>query len=306
MYKLAIIGGGPAGVAAGIYASRKNLRSILITKDIGGQSVVSSNIQNWLGSVSISGIDFADSLENHLEAYADDILDINKFDIAKDVERINEGFEITTESNKKYNAEALLIATGAHHRKLNVPGAKEFDHKGISYCASCDGPMFSGEDMAIIGGGESGFEAATQLLAYAESVTLLEYEDDFKASTRTVQKLLKNPKMKAVANAEVVEIEGDDFVNGLIYKNRETEEKHEIPVKAVFVEIGMVPTTNFAKDLVELDDMGRIKIDYRNQKTSADNIWAAGDCTDIYYHQNNIAAGDGVKALEDIYKTLSS
>ena len=305
-YKLAIIGGGPAGVAAGVYASRKPLKSILITEEIGGQSIVSSNIQNWIGTVSISGADLAKSLKGHLNAYADDVLEIHTFDKAQKIEKSYKGFTITTDEGEVFESENILVATGSQYRKLNIPGAKEFDHKGISYCASCDGPMFSGEDVAIIGGGESGFESATQLLGYANSITLLEYENNFKAKEGIVNKLTNNPKMETITNAEVTEIKGDEFVNGLVYKDRNTGEEKEISVKAVFVQIGMTPNTNFVKDLIELDEHGNIKIDCKTQKTSEPGIWAAGDCTDVLYHQNNIAAGDGVKAIEDIYKTINS
>ncbi len=304
MYKLAIIGGGPAGVAAGIYASRKLLNSILITQNIGGQSVVSSMIQNWVGTPSISGVDFAEALEEHLEAYANNTLDIHKFDKAKNIEKTENGFVIKTETHKIFEAEHLLITTGAHHKKLDVKGVEEFNQRGISYCASCDGPIFANEDVIIVGGGESGFESASELLAYAKSVTILEYEDSFQASKGTTEKILQNPKVTSITNAEVVEIKGDDYVNAIIYKDKNTQNKHEIPVKAVFSQIGMSPTTNLIKNFVDLDEKERIKIDYRTQRTSTKGIWAAGDCTDIYYHQNNIAAGDGTKALEDIYKSI--
>jgi alkyl hydroperoxide reductase subunit F len=160
-------------------------------------------------------------------------------------------------------------------------------------------------DVAVIGGGNAGFESAAQLLAYTKSVTLLDYGERFKADSITVEKVTANPKMKAVQNAEILEILGDKFVSGIKYKNRKTGEIHEIKVSGIFVEIGAMPSTEFAKNLVKINDYGQIVTDPRNQRTSEEGIWSAGDCTDVLYHQNNIATGDAVKALEDIYIWLT-
>ncbi len=302
MYDLAIIGGGPAGVAAGIYASRKRLKTIFITKDWESQSTVSEGIENWIGTVKIAGSDFAKSLENHLRAYASDVVDIHVGEYCKKVSKTDAGFEITTDT-KTFTAKTILIATGSKRRKLDVPGANTFEHKGITYCASCDGPVFAGQDVAVIGGGNAAFESAAQLLAYCTSVTLLNRSDEFRADAVTVAKVLKNPHMKAITNASLVEVKGDKFVKSLVYKN-EKGETVELPVSGIFVEIGSVPATDFIKDIVTLDAFGRVPVDPRTQATSTPGIWAAGDCTDGLYHQNNIAAGDAIKALEDIYLTI--
>lgn len=304
MYDVAIIGGGPGGVAAGVYASRKQLKTIFITREWGGQSVVSEEIQNWIGEIMVSGEELAKRLEAHLKAYADDIVDIVPEKVATKVEKIGGGFEVTVDSGETYQAKTVLITTGAHRRKLNVPGAEEFDNKGVTYCASCDGPLFSGQDVAVIGGGNAGFETAAQLLAYAKSVTLLHHRDEFKADPVTVEKVLKRPNMKAITNAETTEVFGDTFVKGMKYKDTETGEEHELAVTGIFVEIGFVPNTNFLEGMVELDPVGRIKVDGKSQRSSVEGIWAAGDCSDALYHQNNIAAGDAIKALEDIYNYL--
>src|SRR3989344_9440001 len=165
IYDLAIIGGGPAGSAAGVYASRKQLKTIFITDEWGGQSVVSTEIQNWIGTIAISGEDLAKSLKAHLEHYAGDVIDIVSGDKVKNIEKENGAFLITTQSEKKYTAKAVLVATGATRRCLDVPGADIFENKGLTYCASCDGPLFTGMDVAVIGGGNAGFETASQLLA---------------------------------------------------------------------------------------------------------------------------------------------
>lgn len=301
MYELAIIGGGPAGVSAGVYASRKKIKTIFITKDFLSQSSVSDSIENWIGTVSISGIDLAKSLENHLKAYAGDIVDLKTGVYVTAIAKIEGGFEITFSNDEKTQAKTVLIATGSHRRKLAAKGADVFEHKGLTYCATCDGPLFANKDVVVIGGGNAGFESAAQLLAYAKSVTLIHKNADFKADPITVESVLKDPKMKTLTNVDVTEVLGETFVNGLTYKNNVTGEEGKLDVQGIFVEIGAVPTTEYAKGIVTLDDYNRVVIDPWNQRTSQTGVWAAGDCTNGVYHQNNIAAGDAVKALEDIY-----
>ena len=175
MYDLIIIGGGPAGAAAGVYAARKYLKSVLIARDFGGQSVVSDDIQNWIGTPHIAGSKLASDLEAHVREYAGDVLEIVTDDEAVSVQKTEGGVTVTTESGKTFSARTLLITTGSKRRKLTAPGADKFEHKGLTYCASCDGPMFSGKDVVVVGGGNAGFESAAQLLAYVKSVTLLDY-----------------------------------------------------------------------------------------------------------------------------------
>lgn len=305
MYDLAIVGGGPAGIAAGIYASRKQLKTVFIAKDWGGQSVVSADIQNWIGTISISGEKLADNLKKHLEAYAGDVVDIVTGVCVINIEK-NEHFIIKADNDTVYEAKTILICSGSSRRKLEVPGAEEFDNKGLTYCASCDGPLFGGKDVVVIGGGNAGFETAAQLLAYTKSVTLLNRSNEFKADPITVKKVLQNPKMTAITNAEATEILGNGFVNKLKYKDKKTEEIKELEITGIFVEIGMIPNTNFLGDIVELDKIKRIKIDPETQKASTDGVWAAGDCANGLFHQNNIAVGDAIKALEDIYNHLNA
>ncbi len=304
-YDLAIIGGGPAATAAGIYASRKVLKTILIAEELGGQSSVSPDIQNWIGIKSISGLDLAKAMKEHLEHYAGDIVEIIEGDRVEKVEKNDGGFLLTTKAGKTFEAKTVFIGTGASRRKLKVPGADTFENKGLTYCATCDGPLFADMDVAVIGGGNAGFETAAQLLAYAKSVTLLHRSASFKADPITVKKVLEDPKMKALTNVETFEILGDKFVTGLSYKDKNGETK-KLAVSGVFVEIGLVPSSSLVKDLVELDKINRIVVDAKNQRTSVDGVWAAGDCTNELYHQNNIAAGDAVKAIEDIYIHLKT
>jgi len=305
-YDLAIIGGGPAGVAGGVYASRKKLKTILITEEWGGQSVVSEEIQNWIGTIAISGEQLAKNLKGHLEHYVGDIVEISDGDRASKLEKTDGGFLLTTKSGKTYIAKTVLVCSGASRKKLEVPGADTFEHKGLTYCASCDGPLFSGMDVAVIGGGNAAFESSAQLLAYAKSVTLLHRSAEFRADPVTVEKVLADPKMKALKNIAVTEIKGENFVKGLTYTDKVTGESHELPVAGVFVEIGLIPSTDFVDGFLELDAVKRIVVNPKNQQTSVSGIWAAGDCTDELYHQNNIACGDAVKALEDIYVYLKT
>lgn len=306
MYDLIIIGGGPGGVAAGVYASRKQLKTLFVTKEWGGQSVVSPDIQNWVGTISVSGEKLGEMLKAHLEAYAKDIVDIKSGVCATKLEKNDDGFSVTLENGETHDTKSVLITTGSKRRKLDAPGAADFDQKGLTYCATCDGPLFAGQDVAVIGGGNAGFETAAQLLAYAKSVTLLHRGDQYKADPVTVEKVLANEHMTGILNAQTLAVTGEQFVNGIKYKIGEDGEEQTLPVGGVFVEIGLVPNTDFVADVVELDDYKRIVIDPWTQKTNVPGIWAAGDCTNIRYHQNNISAGDAVRALEDIYVHLKT
>jgi NADH-dependent peroxiredoxin subunit F len=306
-YDLLIIGGGPAGTSAGVYASRKQLRTLFVTKDWGGQSTVSTDIQNWIGTPHISGDDLAKSLRTHLETYAGDCVDIVSGHTVTALEKTPaDTYSIALSHGETYEAKAVLITAGSNRRRLSALNADTFEHKGLTYCASCDGPIFAGMDVAVIGGGNAGFETAAQLLAYTKSVTLLNNGSEYKADPVTVEKVLSHPQMRGIINTETAEILGDKFVSGLTYKDKATGELHTLSVSGIFVEIGMLPNTDFVAGIVERDAYNRIVIDPWTQKTSAANIWAAGDCTNVKYHQNNIAAGDAVRALEDIYVTLKA
>jgi len=303
MYDLIIIGGGPAAVAAGVYAARKQLNTLLLAKDFAGQSTVSPDIKNWIGATSISGEELSKALKEHVESYRGENFTIAEVEATK-VTGETGSFSVRTADGATHEAKTILIASGASRRKLPVPGADTFDQHGLTYCASCDGPLFSGMDVAVIGGGNAGFETAAQLLAYVKSVTLLEHTTEFKADAITVGKVLAHENMKALTNVDILEVTGNKMVSGLKYKDNTTGEEHLLPIQGVFVEIGVIPNTDLVANVVELDAAKRIKVDPRTQRTSVTGIWAAGDCTDALYQQNNIAVGDGVKALEDIYLYL--
>ncbi|MBI2610798.1 FAD-dependent oxidoreductase [Candidatus Kaiserbacteria bacterium] len=307
MYDLIIVGGGPAGVAAAVYAARKRLKTLLVVDEWGGQSNVSLDVQNWIGTKSITGTDLAKKFREHIEAYKDNYIEIlssaraTALDVTDGVVqvRLAQGKKETTAESR-----ALLIASGARRRTLTIPGAKEFDQKGLTYCASCDGPLFADKDVVVIGGGNAGFETALQLLAYCKSVTLLHRDGVFKADEVTIAAAIAHKNMRALLNAEPMEIVGETFVTGLKWKDTKTGKEEMLPVEGIFVEIGLLPNTEWIGDKLEKNAIGQIKVDHKSQRTSHPRVWAAGDVTDGLYHQNNIAAGDAVKALEDIYMTL--
>ncbi|MDE0243438.1 MAG: FAD-dependent oxidoreductase [Candidatus Kaiserbacteria bacterium] len=298
---LTIIGGGPAGTAAAVYAARKQLKTILITESFGGQSIVSPDIKNWIGTPSISGADLAKSFEQHVREYEGEWLTVQKVKVT-DVSG-DSPLTVSLDDGSRIETKTLLVATGSTRRQLTVPGAAEFEHKGLTYCASCDGPLFAGKDLVVIGGGNAGFETAAQLLAYAKSVTLLHRSPTYdKADAITVKKVLSNEQMTGITSANITKVHGSVMVEGITYEKDGVE--HDLAVEGVFVEIGLIPSTGFVKNVVNLDTVGRITVDHQTQQSSHTNIWAAGDCSDGLFHQNNIAAGDAVKALEHIYISL--
>ncbi len=303
-YDLAIIGGGPAGVSAGVYAARKKLKTVFITFDFQSQSTVSEGIENWIGTIKISGQDFAKSMEAHLRAYSGDSVDIKTGLKVTSIKKLDSGeFEVTTDNNQTFNSKTILIGTGSTRRKLEVKGSDIYEHKGLTYCATCDGPLYSDQDVVVIGGGNAAFETAAQLSAYCKSVTILNRSDKYRADPVTVDRVLSKPNVKSITNVEFVEVKGDKFVNTITYKPN-AGELIDLPTTGIFVEIGLIPSTGFAVGAVEMNQIGQIIVDPRTQQTRTPGIWAAGDCTDGLYHQNNISAGDAVKALEDIYVNL--
>ncbi|HQO71034.1 MAG TPA: FAD-dependent oxidoreductase [Candidatus Paceibacterota bacterium] len=306
MYDLIILGGGPAGAGAAVYSARKLLKTAIITKEFGGQSTVSETIYNWIGTKEISGNDLAKNLEDHVKNYSGQFLDIFEGEEVEKIEKENDYFVVKTKRQKEFKTKSVIVATGSSRRKLTIEGSLAFENKGITYCATCDGPLFSEMDVAVVGGGNAGFETAMQLLAYCKSVTLLESGDCMKADKITIEKVMAYPNFRCFKNIELVKVEGNKFVESLTYKDKETKEEKTIQVSGIFVEIGQTPNTLFIKDLVKINDYGKIVVNPVTQRTSVDGIWAAGDCTDGKYNQNNIAVGDAVKALEDAYIWLKT
>lgn len=303
LYDLAIIGAGPAAAAAAVYAARKRLNTIVIAEAIGGQSIVSETIYNWIGTPSIGGPQLAENLKRHMEYYTTPEHTLT-LSIGKRVEKVvKEGnnFIVTIQGSDSITTRSVLVATGSSHRTLEVPGAKDFEHRGIMYCATCDGPLFSGMPVAVIGGGNAALEAVLQLSQYASHVTLLHRSESFRADAITVEQVRKLLNVTLNTNIELLEIKGAEFVNSVLYRRKGIDEIVALPLSAVFVEIGQLPNTYLVQDLLPLDEHKKIIVDPTNQRAQVEGVWAAGDCTTGRYHQNNIAAGDGVKAIEDLY-----
>lgn len=310
LYDIIIIGGGPAAVAAAVYTARKRLKTLVITESFGGQSIVSDDIQNWIGEPHISGFDLAKKLEAHVRAFSD-MVEIKMPERVAKVETLKctEGrvcdFTVTTEQGNKYDGKAVILAAGARRRKLGVPGEEQLNGKGVAYCSTCDAPLFSGKKVAVIGGGNAGLEAVVDLFQYASEVYLMEYGESLKGDPVTQEEIKKNPKLKEIIlNAQTVEVLGDKFVSGIKYKDQKTNEEKTLAVEGVFVEIGSVPNSEMVKDLVELDKYGQVKIDSKHASTSHPGIFAAGDITDDPYKQNNVSVGDAVKAALAAYAYL--
>ncbi|MDD3662409.1 MAG: FAD-dependent oxidoreductase [Candidatus Pacebacteria bacterium] len=301
MYDLIILGGGPAGTSSAVYAARKQLKTAIILSEFGGQSVVSETIYNWIGTPEISGSDLAESFKKHILYYKGPFLDVIDGEKVVSVIKDEKSFKIKTEAGKEFDTKTLIVATGSGRRKLEAVNADTFEHKGITYCASCDGPLFQNQDVLVIGGGNAGFETAAQLLAYCKSVTMVHRSQDFRADEITVKTVMSNSKFKAITNAEILRVDGNNFVESLTYRDKISGEEHTLKTSGIFVEIGQIPNTSFMEGVVELDNTGKIIVDPMTQMSSIPGIWAAGDCTNGKYHQNNIAAGDAVKALEDAY-----
>jgi alkyl hydroperoxide reductase subunit F len=302
MRELVILGGGPAAVSAGIYAGRKKMDTLIIAHDFNGQSVVSDKIENWIGIKEISGFDLAKSLEEHLRSQEGiEIVEGEKGEI---IERIDGGFSVKTSSGKIIEARSALIATGGRHRRLNVPGEDKFDGKGVVFCSTCDAPLFRNKEVVVVGGGNAGLEAAIDLIPYASKISIIVRTDKVKGDPQTLDMVKASDKVSIIYNATTKEIMGDGFVSGIKYTDTASGEEKELAVQGVFVEVGTVPNSDMVKGIVELDEKGQIKIDCRTGRSSVLGIWAAGDVSDAPYKQNNIAAGDGIKAVLNVYDWL--
>jgi len=312
LYDIIILGGGPAGCAAAVYAARKQLKTLLITESFGGQSIVSADIQNWIGEKSVSGFDLAKKFEEHARAFPD-MVDIRMPERVSAVRKISaedntrdHDFEVATDTGATYRGKTLILAIGARRRKLNIPGEEQFNGKGVAYCSTCDAPLFGGKRVAVVGGGNAGLEAVTDLIPYADKIYLLEYGATLKGDPVTQDRIRQSPKVEIILNAQTQSITGNTFVTNLNYLDRATNETKTLDVEGVFVEIGSVPNSEIVKDLVALDKYGQVMIDSKHASTSLPGIFAAGDITDDPYKQNNISAGDAVKAALAAYAYLQN
>lgn len=301
MYDLIIIGGGPAGMTAGIYASRLGLKTLLITKSFGGQIAKKAvSIENYPGFESISGIELVQKMEKHVKAQKIDI----KLGHVLNVKKKGSNFLVSVKSKKEFTAKSVILASGADPRPLEVPGEKEFIGKGVSYCSVCDGPMFRNKTVAIIGGGNAGFETAIFLTKIAKKIYILEYADKVKADAINQELVAKSSKAEIITNAALKEIKGDKFVNSIIYKDRKAKGEETLKVEGVFVEVGYEPATSYAKGLVDFNERDEIKVEFETCQTKTLGLFAAGDLNVGQFKQIVTAAGEGAKAALAAYNFI--
>jgi len=301
IWDLIIIGGGPAGITAGIYAGRQKLKTLLITKNFGGQVAEKAiKIENYPGFEEISGQELIERFKKHLLKYDIPI----EIDEVKKITKEGQIFIVETVSQKKFNAFSVIVATGAEPRVLNVKGEKEFLGKGVSYCVTCDGPLFRGKKVAVIGGGNAGFEAAIFLADLAEKVYILEFSDKVRADKENQELAQKTKKIELILRAKVKEIKGENFVKSLIYEDLSSGKEKEILVDGVFIEIGRVPATQFLKGLVDFNEKNEILTEPETMATKTPGLFAAGDCNVGQVKQIVTACGEGAKAAWSAYDYL--
>jgi len=291
-FDVLIVGGGPAGAAAAVYAARKGIRTGVASERFGGQVLDTLGIENFISIKETEGPKFAHALEEHVRDYDVDIMNLQR---AKALVPGNGLIEVQLESGASLKSKSVIISTGARWRNINVPGEHEFKNKGVAYCPHCDGPLFKGKRVAVIGGGNSGVEAAIDLAGIVGHVTLIEFDTALRADAVLQRKLQSLKNVDVFTNAQTTEITGDQKVNGLVYKDRATGELKKVELEGVFIQIGLVPNTDWLKGTVELSKHGEILVDARGQ-TSVPGVFAAGDVTTVPFKQIIIAAGDGAKA----------
>jgi len=301
IYDLIIIGAGPAGVAAAVYAARQRLGILIISKDIGGQVAKKAvDIENYPGFEKISGPDLVELYQKQLKA--------NELEVTLDevvgIEKKDGKFFVSTASGKTHEAVSVIVTSGAKSKLVNVPGEEEFEGKGVSYCSLCDGPIFKGKDVAVVGGGNNGFESAVFLSNYVKHVTILEYNDKVNADAENQELVAKNKNIEIITNAKIVKIEGKVFVNAIYYEDRASGTEKKLDVSGVFVEIGYSPATSFLNGLVELNDKKEIIFDPVTLSTKTPGLFSAGDCNVSKYKQIVMASGEGAKAALSAYEYI--
>ena len=300
-YDLIIIGAGPAGISAAVYAVRQRLNMLIISKDIGGQVAKKAvDIENYHGFDKISGSELVELYQKQLKAnnllvQQDEVLGIQKKDGI---------FFVSTKSKKVYESISVIITSGAESKLINVPGEEEFSGKGVSYCSLCDGPIFKDKIVAVVGGGNNGFESALFLSNYVKKIFILEFSDKVKADQENQDLVFKNKNIEVITNAKVVKIEGKVFVNSITYEDLKNNKEITLEVNGVFVEIGYTPSTLFVGDLVDLNEKGEIVFDPENLKTKTPGLFSAGDCNVSKYKQIVMASGEGAKAALSAYEYI--
>lgn len=298
MYDLIIIGGGPAGMTAAVYAARKNLKTLVVTKDFGGQTLQSPAVENYLGYQYITGPELVTKFQEHMDQF-----DIDKeMGLIDALSREDDMFTVQTQEGKRFRSKAVIIASGKTPRRLEVPGEKEFIGRGVSYCATCDAPVFTGMDVAVVGGGNSSLSAAAQLISIANQVYLI-VRSKIRADEVIIEKVRQADNATFYVGYVPTLVKGHTMVSGLVIEERATKKKLELDLQGVFVEVGSIPVSQFASELVALNEKEEIKVNNKTA-TNVPGIFAAGDVTDVPEKQIIIAAGEGAKAALGAYDYL--
>jgi len=302
IYDLIIIGGGPAGMTAGIYSARQKLDSLIVTKEFGGQMTHKAvDIENYPGFDKISGFELIAKFEDQMKSKGVKVM----YDEVKELKKENNIFVALTEEGKTIEAKAVIVATGAEPRRLDVPGETEYIGRGVSYCTTCDGPLYNGKDVAIIGGGDTGFEAAIFLNNYASNIYILEYGDAVRAGKDNQEKANSSGKIQIITSAELKEIKGDGFVNQIVFKDRKNGEEKTLDVQGVFVQAGYQPDTEFLKNLVDLSERKEIMVNFETFETKTPGLFAVGDVNNGKVKQVVVACGQGAAAVIYAYKYIN-
>ncbi len=299
MHDLAIIGGGPAGLTAAVYAARKKINTLLVSKDLGGQPNWTSGVENYMGYQFIEGPELMQKFEEQVKQFP---IDLKIGQGVDHLAKIDKGFEIVTEKGEKYQSKAVIIATGKRPRSLNVPGEKELIGKGMTYCAVCDGPLFAGDKVAVIGGGNSALEATDDMIKIAEHVYLVSLTP-LTGDPILIEKVKNAPNLTIFLEYEVLEIKGETRVTGIKIRDLKTKEVKELAVGGVFVEIGLMPNSDLVRGLANLNQRGEIEVNCANE-TGVPGLFAAGDATNVPEKQIVVAAGEGAKAALQAHRYL--
>ncbi|MDO8694206.1 MAG: alkyl hydroperoxide reductase subunit F [Sheuella sp.] len=303
-FDVLIVGGGPAGAAAAIYAARKGIRVGVAAERFGGQTNDTMAIENYISVLETDGPKFAAALEAQVRHYGVDIMNLQRATKVIPASTPGAMIQVQMENGGTLNARTVILSTGARWRNVNVPGEQEYKNKGVAYCPHCDGPLFKGKRTAVIGGGNSGIEAAIDLAGVVEHVTVIEFADQLKADAVLVNKLNSLPNVDVYTNAQTTQITGDgSIVNGISFKDRATGVEHHVELAGVFVQIGLVPNTEFLKETLDLTKFGEIVVDAKGH-TNVPGVFAAGDCTTVPFKQIVIAAGEGSKAALSAFDYL--
>ena len=302
LYDVTVIGTGPAATSAAIYAVRKGLNVAMIGVKVGGQVLDTNDIENIIGTTTTTGAKYAESLEKLMKEYPIAFKDGH---LVKEVRKEGKDKMLLTDDGKEYRTKTVIVATGAKHRHLGIPGEEEFTGKGVHFCTTCDGPFYKGLDVTIVGGGNSGVEAALDMSGIAKSVTLIEFMPELKADQVLQDKLAERENITVYKNTATKEVKGTEFVEKIVYANRDTNEDVEVKMDGLFIEIGLSANTSVVEGVVERNKIGEIIID-ENNMTSEKGIFAAGDCTTVKHKQIVIAVGEGAKAALSAFNYLLS